>query len=106
VRFFEIQAEFLHLYVGRRAATPTDWPGLAWVPFTIGAVRLHPESGLVIVTPVTPTPASLDFGFDPDVVVRVEHTSWTLDPRPLDTWSTIKPKRLETVDHELDWSLS
>ncbi|PPF64562.1 hypothetical protein C5E11_04010 [Clavibacter michiganensis] len=92
MKTFEIAAEYLHLYVGRRAAT-VGWGSHSWIPFTIGAVRYHPESGLVVVTPIIPTPALLDFGFSPDVIVRVEYSNLTVDPRPL-TAGTL----------ELDWA--
>lgn len=64
-----IRAEQLHNHVGTNAAALGH--NNSWIPFTIGEVRYHPESNLIIVRPTTPTPAIVEFGFVPDAPVLI-----------------------------------
>ena len=65
---FEIEAEYLHLYVGRRAT-------FAGLTFTILAVRYEPERGRVLVEIEHPWFAQLEAEFAANQVLEVEHAA-------------------------------
>lgn len=67
--FFTIEAEYLHLYRGRRAAVDI---GGGKVPFTIGAVRYEPETALILVEAITPIAQITELAFTADAIVDVE----------------------------------
>lgn len=70
--YFEIAAEFLHLYVGRRCAVDV---GGGKIPFGISAVRYQPESGLILVAVATPVFQLGELAFTPDAYVAVEQAA-------------------------------
>lgn len=72
---FQIEAEYLHLFVGRRVIIPVDTAGL---PFRIVTVRHEPETGRVLVQIDTPMLHPLEVEFQPGDVVEVEHEAATL----------------------------
>jgi hypothetical protein len=71
VTTFEIQAEFLHLYIGRRAQLSLG--GVGKVPFRIAEVQHHPETSRILVAIETPVMGMYQLAFDADAIVEVEH---------------------------------
>jgi hypothetical protein len=70
INSFEIEAEYLHLYVGRKVAVPV---GDGAIPFTIQAVRYEPERRTVLVQVDTPMVEPLEVEFAPSDVIEVQH---------------------------------
>ena len=70
--FFTIQAEYLHLYVGRRAALISDRGNK--IPFTIGAVTYRPERNQIEVDAQLPHQV-VGFAFGPADIVEVQHAA-------------------------------
>jgi hypothetical protein len=69
--FFTIQAEYLHLYLGRRAAIAF---GGGRVPFVVDAVTHRPETGLIEVDAfILPNIVGLTLG--PDTILEVQHAA-------------------------------
>lgn len=69
VGFFQIQAEYLHLFTGRRCAVDV---GGGKVPFRITAVTYQPENNLVLAKIATPVFQLTELAFTPDAIVEVE----------------------------------
>jgi len=69
---FQIEAEYLHLYVGRRIAVRVD---IGAIPFTIQTVRHEPERRTVIVEVDTPMIEPLEIEFVPGDIVEVQHVA-------------------------------
>jgi hypothetical protein len=70
--YFEIEAEYLHLYVGRRAAMRSERG--TKIPFVIDAVALRPETGLIEVDAFLPHQV-IGFVFGAGDVVEVQHAA-------------------------------
>jgi hypothetical protein len=68
---FQIGAEYLHLFVGRRAIIPVTAD--AGIPFLIQAVRYEPERHRVLVQIDTPMLQPVEAEFAPDEIIEVEH---------------------------------
>jgi hypothetical protein len=70
--YFEIEAEYLHLYVGRRAAVRSERG--AKIPFVIDAVALRPETGLIEVDAFLPHQI-IGFVFGAGDILEVQHAA-------------------------------